>query len=55
MRVFSSEPLNSLKNRLKKSFFNGRLEDLDYQENWMLDQDGASPSDTGDHIRKPDQ
>lgn len=39
MRVFSSEPLYSLRNRLKKSLFAEKQEDLDYQEGWFMDED----------------
>lgn len=52
MRVFSSEPLYSLRNRLKKSLFGEKLEDLDYQEGWLSDEDGAFPTEPVDN-REP--
>lgn len=41
MRVFSSEPLHSLKKRLKQSLLSGKLDDLDYQESWATEEDGS--------------
>lgn len=52
MRVFSSEPLYLLKDRLKKSLFTDKREDLDYQESWMLEEDGALPHEPVDN-REP--
>lgn len=45
MRIFSSEPLYSIKNRLKKSFVSKKLEDQDYQEGWLFDEEGLLPNE----------
>lgn len=42
MRVFSSEPLYLLKNRLKQSLFAEQLDDLDYQECWTSEEDDGT-------------